>query len=116
MLLSKNFTKLTTENIGNLFLFGFGSKFLSKIIKKKYSLYDLRSCIRTGGEFAKHSLIYSLNLLTLSKLGITPFLLPISSTFLTGFLLGLKNGMNYASRSAIINSSSFIMKALVFGN
>ncbi|KAF9760841.1 hypothetical protein NGRA_2993 [Nosema granulosis] len=118
-MLTKQFFKLATENIGNSFIFGTTTKFLSHAIKKDYSLripddYDLRSCLRTGSTFAKHALVYSLNVCVLEKIGLPSMMLHLSATFLTAFQLALRNGVSYASRTATISSITSFLKSIVF--
>lgn len=116
-MLTKGFLKLASENIASSFLFGSTTKLLSSSIKgyklRMPDAYDIRACIKTGGEFAKHAIFYSLNILVLDKVGLPSVLLHLSATFLTAFQLALRNGVNYAGKTATINSITTFLKSLI---
>lgn len=117
-MMTKQFIKLATENIGSSFLFGTTTKLLTSTLKNNKlrmpDAYDIRACIKTGGEFAKHALIYSMNIFVLDKIGVPSVICHLSATFLTAFQLALRNGVNYAGKTATINSITAFLKSLIF--
>lgn len=98
------------ENMGSSFLFGTSTKLLFK----SPDLYSIRESIKSGIYMTKYSLVNSLNIFILNKLGIDGIFLSISSVFLTSFYFGMRNGVEYARREGINSVISNLIKRILY--
>lgn len=103
------FIRNSLENMGSSFLFGVGTK----LLLKNPDLYGLRECVQSGIQMCNYTMVHSINVFLLSKLGVDGLLLSLSSVFLTSFYLGMRNGVEFARKDGMNSVVSNIIKGLL---
>ncbi|WUR04806.1 uncharacterized protein VNE69_10156 [Vairimorpha necatrix] len=91
-----HFIKNSLENIGSSFVFGTCTKLIYKSFSHYPDLYIIMECLENGLEMSKYTLLNSINIFILDKMGFGKYLLEMTSVFLTNFMINMRNGVKYA--------------------
>ncbi|AFM97973.1 hypothetical protein KMI_07g11870 [Encephalitozoon hellem] len=101
------------EATGNSFAIGCSMAFASNMLKSGDRHFYSRQPLRSGGELAKHTMVYSLLYYGLSEARAVRWIRLLGPSFVASFICGMRNGRGFGIRSGIDGMVSSFVQEIV---
>ncbi|CAD26230.1 hypothetical protein [Encephalitozoon cuniculi GB-M1] len=101
------------ETTGNAFVVGCSTAFASGMLRRRDERPYSRQPLRSGGELAKHAMLYSTLYYGLGAARASGWVRLLGSSFIASFICGVRNGRGFGIRSGVGGMASSVAQEIV---
>ncbi|AFN82695.1 hypothetical protein EROM_030740 [Encephalitozoon romaleae SJ-2008] len=109
----RDYTLAIFEATGNSFTIGCSMALASNMFRREGEHSYSRQPLRSGGELAKHTMIYSFLYYGLSGVGASRWIRLLGPSFVASLVCGMRNGRGFAIRSGIDGMMSSLVQEVI---